>query len=329
MKILIAGFGSIGRRHFRNLQALGERDILFYRTGKSRLPPKELKGLIIEDDLDRALAHQPDAVIVANPTALHLDVAISSAKQGCHIFLEKPISHNLDRVEDFAKAVEDNGVRVLVGFQFRFHPTLQTVRESITSRKLGRPLSAHAHWGEFLPNWHPWEDYKNSYAATAALGGGVVLTLCHPFDYLRWMFGDVMTVWGVTRQSGRLKIDVEDQAEAGLEFVNGAFASVHLDYIQSPATHRLLIDCEEGQITWNGGDGNLSITASDGWEAELPAPADFERNDLFYSEMQHFLDLASGKTNSICPLKDGIEALKVALAVHQSAETGQKIRLNS
>ena len=81
MKILIAGFGSIGRRHFRNLLALGERDILLYRTGRSTLPDDELEGLRVETDLEAALAHHPQAVIVANPTALHLDVAIPAARR--------------------------------------------------------------------------------------------------------------------------------------------------------------------------------------------------------------------------------------------------------
>ncbi len=76
MKFLIAGLGSIGRRHLRNLLALGERDILLYRTHHSSLPDDELAGFPVETDLEAALAHQPDAVIVSNPTALHLQVAI-------------------------------------------------------------------------------------------------------------------------------------------------------------------------------------------------------------------------------------------------------------
>ena len=85
MRFLIAGFGSIGRRHFRNLLALGERDILLYRTRRSTLPDDELQGFTVETDLQAALAHRPDAVIIANPTALHLDVAIPAAKAGCSI----------------------------------------------------------------------------------------------------------------------------------------------------------------------------------------------------------------------------------------------------
>ncbi len=89
---MIAGLGSIGRRHLRNLVALGEHDILLFRTHRSTLPDDELAEYPVETDLEKALAHKPDAVIVANPTACHLDVALPAAKAGCHLFLEKPIA---------------------------------------------------------------------------------------------------------------------------------------------------------------------------------------------------------------------------------------------
>ncbi len=129
MKILIAGFGSIGRRHFRNLLALGERDIVFLRSQRSTLPDDEIADFPVETDIQAALAHKPDAVIVSNPTALHLDVAIPAAEAGCHIFLEKPISHSMERVGELQAAVQRGGGQVLVGFQFRFHPGLLLIKQ--------------------------------------------------------------------------------------------------------------------------------------------------------------------------------------------------------
>ena len=111
MKFLIAGFGSIGRRHLRNLMALGEKDILLYRTGQSTLADDELQGLVVETDLKKALAHKPDAVIIANPTACHLDVAIPAAKQGAHLLIEKPVSHSLDRLDELKRIVKKSGSR--------------------------------------------------------------------------------------------------------------------------------------------------------------------------------------------------------------------------
>ena len=136
MKILIAGLGSIGRRHFRNLVALGEKDLVLYRTHKATLPDDELAGYPVETDLAEALKkHKPDAVIVSNPTALHLDVAIPAAEAGCAILLEKPIAEDLSRVDELRQAAAKSGSKILVGFQFRYHPTLNKARELIAAAR--------------------------------------------------------------------------------------------------------------------------------------------------------------------------------------------------
>jgi predicted dehydrogenase len=160
MKFLIAGLGSIGRRHLRNLLALGERDILLYRTHRSTLPDDEFAGLPVETDLSTALASGVGAVIISNPTALHLEVAIPAAQAGCHLLIEKPISHSLDGIQQLQLAAKASGTRTLVGFQFRFHPGLQRIAQLLQEGAIGKPVSARAFWGEYLPGWHPWEDYR-------------------------------------------------------------------------------------------------------------------------------------------------------------------------
>src|SRR5512138_2561661 len=138
MKILIAGLGSIGRRHFRNLIALGEKDIVLLRTRKATLPDDELAGYPVETDLQEALKrHKPEAVIVANPTSMHLEVAIPAAQAGCHVLLEKPVSHSLERLDVLKSIAEKSGSRILVGFQFRYHPTLNKAGELIRSNAIG------------------------------------------------------------------------------------------------------------------------------------------------------------------------------------------------
>jgi predicted dehydrogenase len=206
MKFLIAGYGSIGRRHMRNLLALGERDIVLYRSHRSTLPDEELAGFQVETDLQKALEASPQAVIIANPTAIHLDVAIPAAERGCHILLEKPVSHNLERLPELKAALKRGGGRVLVGFQFRFHPCIVKAAALLKDGAIGKPLSAHAHYGDYMPGWHPWEDYRKSYSARDELGGGVALTLCHPLDYLRWLMGEVSSVWAFTGKISDMEI---------------------------------------------------------------------------------------------------------------------------
>jgi predicted dehydrogenase len=340
MKILIAGLGSIGRRHFRNLIALGEREIILLRTRNATLPDDELVGYPVETDLQEALAkHRPQAVIVANPTSLHMDTAIPAAEAGCHILLEKPVSHSLERLDELKQVSKKSGSRILVGFQFRYHPTLNKARELIQSNALGRVLTVHAHWGEYLPQWHPWEDYRQSYAARADLGGGVIVTLTHPLDYVRYLLGEVESLWSFNGHLSPLEVDVEDVAEIGLRFKNGSTGGVHVNYFQRPPVHRLEIVGTNGTLRWDNTDGVIHLyrmPAPFGSYSDQPpapvvetfAPPDgFERNQLFVAQTRHFLDVARGESEPVCSLEDGVMALRLALAAYESQETGRVIRL--
>jgi predicted dehydrogenase len=340
MKTLIAGLGSIGRRHFRNLIALGEKDILLLRTRKATLPDDELAGYPIETDIHAALTkHKPDAVVVANPTSLHLDVAIPAAEAGCAILLEKPISDSLDRVDELRKTAEKSGSKILVGFQFRYHPTLNKARELIQAGALGQVLTVHAHWGEYLPQWHPWEDYRQSYAARDELGGGVIRTLTHPLDYLRYLLGEVESLWSFNGHLSALELNVEDMAEIGLRFAGGAVGGVHLNYFQRPPVHRLEIVGTNGTLRWDNADGILHFykfpavfgTFSDNPPAPsvetFAPPEGFERNQLFLAQTLHFVEAASGKVEPVCSLEDGAWALSLALAARQSQESGKVIQI--
>ncbi len=341
MKILIAGLGSIGRRHMRNLIALGETDIVLFRTRKATMPEDELAGYPVETDFGEALRkHKPDAVIVANPTALHLDVAIPAAEAGCAILLEKPVSNSLERLDILEKAAQKSGSKILVGFQFRYHPTLNKARELIQTGLLGKVLTVHAHWGEYLPNWHPWEDYRQSYAARADLGGGVIVTLTHPLDYLRFLLGEVESIWSFNQHLSSLEIDVEDVAEIGLKFSSGAIGGVHLNYFQRPPVHRLEIVGTSGTLKWDNADGVLHLQkmpADFGSYAAQPPdpvsesfspPEGFERNQLFISQTRHFIEMARGESRPICSLTDGVCALQMALAAYESQKTEKLVRLN-
>ncbi|MEJ2608105.1 MAG: Gfo/Idh/MocA family oxidoreductase [Anaerolineales bacterium] len=329
MRFLISGLGSIGRRHLKNLVTLGQTDIVFHRTGKSTLPDDELAGYPAESDLSEALERwSPDAVIVSNPTALHLEVAVPAARAGCSLLLEKPISHTLDHVDELRAALDAGGGNVLVGFQFRFHPGLQHAARLLRERVIGDPISVRAHWGEYLPTWHPWEDYRESYSARRDMGGGVLLTLCHPFDYLRWLCGEVSSLFASVGNFGELELDVEDTAAVLLSLEGDVLGTVYLDYNQQPASHWLEISGTRGSIRWDNADGAVRWWTTQKREWEIYSPAEgFERNTLFLEEMRHFIDVVRGDAQPRCTLQDGIRALKIVLAAKRSAARSARVDL--
>lgn len=328
MKILIAGLGSIGRRHLRNLIASGQNDFVLYRSKKSTLPDDDLAGYPVETSLAAALEHKPQAAIIANPTSLHLDVAIPCASAGCHLLIEKPVSHTMDRLEDLKLTAREHGAHVLIGYHFRQHPNLQRVREILLSGEIGEPVSVSACWGEYLPDWHPWEDFRSGYSARKDLGGGVILTLSHPLDYLRWLFGPVESLMASYSESGALGIPVDDIANIGLKFKNGLLGWVHLDYFQRPAQHWMEVLTTRGSLHWDSTSACLKVFRSETSAAqEFALPAGFGRNDLFLAEIQHFLRVCQGIDRPLCSLQDGIEALRLALAAYASQDNGTHIVL--
>lgn len=325
MRFLIVGFGSIGRRHFRNLISLGEKDIFLLRSNKSTLDTQETEGFLVETDLQQALAQKPDVVMLTNPTSLHMKIAIPAAKQGCHLFFEKPVAESMERIPELLTAIEEGGGKAFTGFQFRFHPGLQRIKTLLDSGTIGKVVSARAHWGEYLPGWHPWEDYKNSYCALPELGGGVIRTLCHPLDYLRWFFGDVKAVSSFYAPVVGLDIPSEGVAEIGLQFVNQIIASVHVNYIERPARHTIDIVGEKGTIRWNNADGAVELySVEKGTWQRFDLPLGFDRNDLFMEELKNFLAYIQKGKPPKCSLEDGIEAQRLIQAVLYSG-TEQKV----
>jgi len=328
LTILVVGFGSIGRRHFQNLRSLGRRDLAVLRSGRSTLPEADSLDCPVVTTMEAALELRPEAAVIATPTAVHLDAALPLAQAGCHLLIEKPLSHSMRGVALLRQSVEESGARVQIGFQYRFHPGLQYLKQQLEAGSIGRPIYARAFWGEYLPDWHPWEDYRNSYSARRDLGGGVVLTLCHPLDYLRWLLGETQQISALVDHVSDLELDVEDLAEITLRFEQGCVGSVHLDYFQSPAVHGLEILGSAGSLRWEASCGAVSRARADTGQDELLfTPQEFERNDMFLAEMKHFLRVVAGEESPVCSLDDGIEALRMSMAAIESSGKGKAIHL--
>jgi predicted dehydrogenase len=188
MKFLICGMGSIGLRHYKNLKALGYKDIIIYSSGKSVMPgvKKEIEKHNVYSSLDDALMEKPDVCMITNPTSMHVEIALKAASAGCHLYIEKPLSHNLEDLEDLEKLVYEKKLSTFITYQFRFHPHIIKLKEIFKNSDYGKGLYVTTEWSEYLPDWHPWENYKEGYSARKDLGGGVLLTQIHPMNYLSY-----------------------------------------------------------------------------------------------------------------------------------------------
>jgi predicted dehydrogenase len=344
LRFLIAGLGGIGQRHARNLRALlGENvELLAYRARRnspaltdkmqveSGLDVESKFRLRVFTDLDEALAEKPDAAIIANPTSLHLPVARAAAEAGCHLFIEKPISHTFEGVAEFLDLVERRNLVTFVGYQWRFHPLLERLKQTLGGRSIGQVVSVLAEFGEYLPGWHPYEDYRQSYAARRELGGGVLLTQIHDFDYLGWLFGWPRRVFCAGGKLSSLEIDVEDTASTLLECdMDGRRVPVHVhqDYVQRPPVRGCRIIGEAGRIEVDLARAAYTVRNERGDEIETQCFDNFDRNQIFLAEMKHFLACLDRSETSRIPASEGARSLRVALAAQESLRTGRVIEL--
>jgi predicted dehydrogenase len=305
---------------------LGCTKFVFYRTFQSTLKDVDTSEWRTTGSLDEALSYRPAIAIVSNPSAKHVEVALAAARAGCHLFIEKPLADSLEHCPELARVVREKRLTTMIGCQFRFHPLLGSLRAALHAGRIGEPLGARAEWGEYLPDWHPWEDHRKAYSARADLGGGVVLTLIHALDYLYWLFGAVGDVQAVTRSVPSLQTAASDDwAEILLRFTGGPIAQVHLDYVQKPSVHRLCVWGDRGRAVLDFQAGTLVWQSTDGTTETEHVPEGFERNTMFVDEMREFLDaVANGRPSSI-PLEQGIDVLDIALRAKRAA-TGEVCR---
>jgi predicted dehydrogenase len=339
VKILLVGLGSVGQRHARNLRAvLGDTvELLAYRArGGGLIPPGDTPttpeaelGIRRVATLQAGLAERPDAVFVTNPTALHLEVARAAVDAGCHVFIEKPLADTWDGVEDFLGAVDRKGVVAAVGYQLRFHPGLARLRELLESKAIGRPLAARLEFGEYLPAWHPWEDYRDGYAARRDLGGGVLLTQIHDIDYACWLFGTPARVFAIGGHLSDLDVDVEDLVCVTLQCGRDGRlfpVELRLDYVQRPPVRRCAVLGDHGRIVLDLTAGTLACTDVDGRRSTVDVGT--PRNQLFVDEIRHFLDCVAGRARPLVDARAGAESLRVALAARASMRRGAPVELS-
>jgi predicted dehydrogenase len=169
--------------------------------------------------------------------------------------------------------------------------------------KFGKPIYASAEWSEYLPDWHPWENYRDSYAARGELGGGVYLTQVHPINYLEYIFGPIKEITSRKYNSGTLGIEVDDSADSLVTFKNGMIGHVHVDYIQRPRVHRMKIATDRGRFEWDCHQNTLTFTDESGIQ-EAYVTERFERNDMFLEMVSSFLNDVEARRQTRFSLDD-------------------------
>lgn len=320
-RVVIAGLGSIGRRHLANLQALGV-DQIVVQTTRVEQAREHTRGAVVSE-LEEALESEPDVVLVCTPTASHLSVALTAARAGAQLFVEKPLSHSMTGVVELARIVGERQLLAMVGFDLRFDPGLRRIKALLDAGRIGRILSVQAQVGQYLPDWRPEQDYRRSYSAQASRGGGVVLDLIHELDYVTWLAGPATEVGCLAGRVSDLEIDTEDVAAIVVRFESGAIGTVHLDYLQRTPTRTCRLIGEAGTIEWDYHTQTVRTFLPGSGLADTFTYPSFTRNDRFVAEMRHLLACLDGDETPECDLPSAERSLALALAAKAAADSRQ------
>lgn len=296
---LVIGYGSIGARHARVLTELGVRVGIVSRRGAG-------DGEVFTTLESGLEALCPEYVVVANETVHHIDTLDHLDGLGYRgaVLVEKPLSVGLPGPCTWAFE------QVGLAYNLRFHPALQALAGHL---RTDRPLVVQAYVGQYLPDWRPGSDYRQSYSAHRAHGGGVLRDLSHELDYLGWLFGGWRRLSALGGRRSTLEIDSDDCWAVLFEGADGLPLTLHVNYLDRVARRQLVVVAERHSYRLDLVAGVLEV---DGVSQTFAT----ERDTTYRA--QHRAALA-GEWATLCSLDEGRAVMATIASVERAAATGQ------
>lgn len=309
------------------LQEIGEFEIAACRTekGMKKIPEDLKKRIRYFYDEDEAFAWNPDFMIVSNPTNLHLEYILKSIDYNIDALIEKPVANDYNEIKEVEDRIKKRENKIYVGFNLRFHPIVKKVKEIIDTGEYGKVLKANLYVGEYLPFWHPYEDYRKSYAARNELGGGSLRTFSHEIDLGQYWFGDYDKIFAMVSKISDLDIDVDDSTDifAGME--KGMLLKISMDYLNPLGERTGELFFEDGLLKYNFLKMEIEFTDYATKENKtLFKIENYDYNDQYKCQMDKFINRSS---EEICTLKEGINVMKIIDKCEESHQTGRMLHV--
>jgi predicted dehydrogenase len=324
--VLVVGAGSVGRRHARNLAALGaEVSVVDPRADRRDEAAGEVDLRGAHAELDAALTSTDlDAAVIASPTAVHVPQALATLGAGLPTLIEKPLAATLAEGARLAAAAAD-GPPLLLGYTWRWWPALRHLRDRVRAGDVGEVRHLRCVLSAHLADWHPWERYQDFFMASADLGGGALLDESHWIDLAIWLLGAPADVTADVARISDLEIDTDDNVDLLLRWPSGARAWLHLDVHGRPHERSVTLAGSTGTLRWSDTpDAVAHGTGTDAWDVRR---FDGERNAMFVAVAAELLEVAAGRAAPSCTAADGLAALRVVEAARTSSREGRRVAL--
>lgn len=315
----VVGGGSIGRRHISNLQQLGISKLCVCDPNPDRLAYIwERYQAISVANMDEGLASNPDMVLICTPPACHAVQTLQAIRARVPVFVEKPVSHSMQNLQELLAEEQMSKIPIQVGYNLRFHPPIQKLKELVEKEAVGKILWGRIESGSYLPDWRPWQDYRDSYTASRELGGGIILDGSHELDYVSWLFGAPVDLTCMAGKVSKLQVDVEDCATVLLRFSNGLQLDVHVDFVERFYSRGCVLAGENGKLQWDFNSNKVHVQGCGEEPQEICFDCDV--NQMYLRELLHFIECIERGTRPAVNLDDGIRTLRIALAARAASE---------
>ena len=300
-QILIIGFGSIGQRHYNNLLNLGFDNINVFDPDDKKFFNNNINRI---KKIDLEILKNFDAAFICNPNNLHIETALKCAEAGCHLFIEKPLSHNFNGINKLIEICERKKLINMVACNMRFHPCLAFIKKYLDSNKLKKIYSISHEFGYYLPYWRIGTDYTKNYAAKKSMGGGIILDDIHEFDLLFWLndFENVKETKFIYEKISNLKINTEDICNASFKFTNKVIGSIKCDYLQQKYNRNCIIVAEKGNLKWDWNE-NIVWLCTKNKAQKLFETKRYDLNQMYIDEIKYFFSCVGKKQKTFNNIK--------------------------
>jgi len=324
-KVLIIGLGSIGQRHAKVLKELGVSKIAALRTlkGNKVIDPQIEKNIFMFYNEDEAFRWQPTHIVISNPTTLHHRYIQLAVEKKIKFFVEKPVVDSYEPLQSFLNKQSDYSG--YVGFVLRFSSIFQFLKKLIQTGEYGKMIMAQLQVGQFLPNWHPYEDYKTGYYAQNFLGGGALRTLSHEIDLAQYLFGRFISVISKVRHLSDLEIDVDDVTTILAETEKCPLVSIFMNFLDPLILRKGTIYVAQGVIEYDWVSKTVTFIDNQTSKKIVLFQSD-ESTDLPYIlQMKEFLSV--NESGIACSLSEGMETMRIIESCEKSDVCKKEISL--
>lgn len=308
MRVLIVGLGSIAKKHIEALFSINNETKIYALRSSSK--SSNVEGVTNIFDLSNTKIIF-DYAIISNPTNLHFSSIEKLSKLKIPLFIEKPVLHSLRRVEYLTNIIERNNILTYVACNLRFHPCILYLKKNIKKKKF-KVNELNIYCGSYLPDWRPYQNFKNNYSADAKKGGGVHLDLIHEIDYTTWLFGFPNKSNSLLRSSSTLNISAYDYANYILEY-NTFTASIILNYYRKQPKREIEIVFENFIWTIDLIKNNIKNNMGE----FIFKDDDFNLKETYKLQLLYFTDCLKKKKTPMNNFKESLNNLKICLNYEQ------------